>query len=354
MMFQLLFLLLLISADGQHNLISSKSETDDFSFVHKGIRYAGFIDLPKGKPKAIIVLIPGSGKTDFLGDGGFGKFFMKKREEFLSLGYGVCAWDKQGCGQSEGEFSEDVSLDKSVELAIRAINELKNKQIEGSDKIGLWGLSRGGWVCPLIIEKYPEIAFWISVSGADKYDNFRYLLKTNFRLEGRSESEVDILLKEWDYRMMAFRSGKVTYRSFIASTKHLYSDPLYQRLGEKIPSREDYQSIIKYFHESNEVFDKESGLRIMLPEFDKVLQQIKCPVLAIMGEKDSQINWNSTQNLYKSTLSENLEVLPIPNCNHLMMKCKTGAMFEDLSSFKYELCDEYYEGMKAWLKKLEI
>jgi hypothetical protein len=111
-------------------------------------------------------------------------------------GLACCVWDKPGCGKSEGVYN-DGDIRKSAQEAIACIRELKRQQVPGADTVGLWGLSRGGWVCPLIIQNYPSIAFWISVSGPDGEDNFPYLLETNWRIEGRSEEETKALVKSW-------------------------------------------------------------------------------------------------------------------------------------------------------------
>ena len=86
------------------------------------------------------------------------------------------------------------------------------------NKIGLWGISRAGWTCPLIIEKDKSIAFWISVSGTDNLDNIRYLLESNLRIEGRTEPEIEVLMSEFDYCYKYQRGGK-TYDEFIKETK---------------------------------------------------------------------------------------------------------------------------------------
>lgn len=333
---------------------AQESRTEDFSFSYVGNQYSGFLDLPAGTVRGIIILIPGSGPTDFLGTGGFAGFFKKKREAFQSLGFGVCAWDKAGCGASEGNFTEDLPVKSSVEEALVAIETLRQKGISGSDKIGLWGVSRGGWICPLIIEKDPGIAFWISVSGADQYDNFPYLLETNFRIEGRTEEEISVLMEEWDIRMKALRTGNLSYEEFLAATSHLYADPFYQSMGETSLSKEQFDYLVDYFQTSTDSFDVQTGIRILVPGFEQVLSRVHCPVLAIFGEKDSQIDWRKTRDLYQQTIgkqpSAELTILSLPNCNHLLMKCETGGKHENLEPFGYELCDEYYENMLSWLE----
>ena len=340
--------------------LSAQDETNTLSqplsFKFNDLQYDGFLDLPKSVCKGIIVLIPGSGKTDFKGTGGFATFFQHKRKAFLDLGYGVLGWDKAGCGDSEGIFQEDQSIVSSRDEALAAIGEIQRQNVPGSDHIGLWGMSRGGWICLMVIEQMPSISFWISVSGTDQYDNYQYLLETNFKIEGREQPLIDTLIKQWDFHMKAIQTDTIPYTKYLGETEKLYSDPFFLALGQKRPTSSELEHMRAYMKRSDNHFDKQTGLRIMVSEFENILSKINCPVLAIFGEKDSQINWQKTKALYERTIgkadSSSLSIISIPNCNHLLMKCRTGGMFENLDDFKYELCDEYYPEMIAWLDKL--
>ncbi len=337
---------------------SLSARSQPLTFKYNNLQYQGFLDLPKKECRGVIVLIPGSGKTDFMGKGGFANFFLQTRRAFLNLGYGVYGWDKAGCGMSEGVFKEDQTIVSSRDEAISAINEIQRQNIPGSQNIGLWGISRGGWICPMIIEQVPSIRFWISVSGTDRYDNYRYLLRTNFEIEGRDQSMIDTLMRQWDFHMMAIRTDTIPYETYIKSTEKLYSDPFYVALGEKKPTPSELENIRNYLVNSENVFDKETGTRIMIPNFEQILAKVTCPVLAIFGEDDSQIDWQKTKAQYEVTIGNqpeaNLQIVSIPACNHLIMKCETGGMFENLEKFNYELCDEYYTEMLNWLKQIQF
>lgn len=344
------------------NLLIAQSElkvgSNDFYFEFQDRRYAGFLDIPAGEMKGIILLIPGSGKTDFLGEGGFARFFQQKRDSFLSLGFGVCAWDKHGCGQSEGTFQDDLSIEDSAEEAKAAIAALQKSQVPGIDRLGLWGISRGGWVCPIIISEVPSVAFWISVSGTSQYDNFRYLLATNFRIEGESPARISVLLKEWDFHINALYNDTISYAEYVKGTNNLYAADFYRKLSPQLLDSITFKQIQAELKQSPSLFDPDMGLRIMVPNFQQYLTKVNIPVLAILGEKDSQIDWKRTKTLYQQTMGKQsqakLKIISLSNCNHLMMECKTGAMFEDLKIFDYRLCPDYYPSMKNWLSRLQF
>ena len=328
-------------------------QTEEFFFTFNNTRYSAEIGKHKSHPSnnATIVIIPGHGKTDFVG----GTHFYELRQFFTGLGFTTLVWDKKGCGKSEGIYEHHQSIESSADEAIAAIEEYKQKNLPGSAQIGLWGISRAGWICPLIMNKYKPVAFWISVSGTDAFDNFRYMVENNFRIEGRTEDEVKKLMHEWDYYVNTLRHGGKSYDQFVASTQTLFNDPFYVSLGQKRASETEFNSSAEYYKKLGDPFDKETGLYILALDFENIVNNIECPVLAIFGEKDSQIDWRSTKAFYEKTIGKNskakLETKSFPDCNHNIMKCKTGGLYENLDSYNRALCDGYYETMQAWLAK---
>src|SRR4051812_22707644 len=168
--------------------------TQPFEFSSGGHRLRGFIDVPaEGAAKAVIVIVPGYGQTDVAGR----TSYYDLRSRFTALGIATVIWDKPGCGQSEGTFDADQPVESSAREVLDAARQLRDSRAPGAEKIGLWGISRAGWIAPLAATQDPGIAFWISVSGTDDKENFPYLLRSNLRIEGRTEPEVERLSAEW-------------------------------------------------------------------------------------------------------------------------------------------------------------
>lgn len=346
-LFKLVIILLITSTQ----LSYGQMKTEEFSFEYDGKKYSGLLDLPLEKePTALIVLIHGHGKTNVVEK----NWYSTTRSKFLSTGIACCIWDKAGCGKSEGEYEHNQTVQSSANEALAAIDKLRELNIIDSNKIGLWGISRAGWICPLIIEQDKSIAFWISVSGTDNLDNYRYLLESNLRIEGRTETEIEVLMNEWDYCNKYQKGGK-SYNEFIESTKNLFQDPYCKKLGLGVDNEEEYNSFIDYYKNSNFVYDEKTGLQILVPEFKKTLNKVNCPVLAICGENDTQVNWKKTIKLYKETFGnkENavVSIKTLPYCNHNMQHSETGGLYEDLSEFEWKVCDGYYETMLSWIKE---
>lgn len=327
----------------------SQVRTDTFSFHFDGKRYYGIIDQPQQKPaRALAVIIPGSGKTNIVEE----NWFSNLRKRFAEVGIASLIWDKAGCGKSEGLFDYNQSVYNNASEAVAAIKEAQSRSIPGAEKIGLWGISRGGWICPLVVEQTP-IAFWISVSGTDDKENFGYLLQTNFAIEGRSEAQIQLLVAEWKKGNELFNNGG-SFQEYQQATANLRQDSFWMAVSGSPYTQEGYERNQKQYMKDPPLHDKASGLRIYIQGFDTLLNKIDCPVLALFGEKDSQVNWRNTLDLYKKTIGKNsaarLTWKVFPDCNHNMLTCQTGGYREDLT--KFEACTGYYDAMLSWLKDI--
>ena len=327
-------------------------KTDTLNFVFEGKKLSGYIDVPKNtEPVGIVIIVPGHGKTSFNK-----KFWYYDSlyKNFGELGLATFRYDKTGCGDSQGKYNHEQSVYNSAKEIISAINELKRRDIPGSDKIGLWGISRAGYICPLVIQEYPSIAFWISVSGTDGLNSYPYKLKSDLVFAGLTEAKAKLFVSEYLQQKALIENGG-TYKEYVdlklkqAFRKNEFFMS-YMNIDREFPKSlyDDYQRSLKVTYKR----DKESNIRILVSDFDKILNEVKCPVLAIMGEKDFIVDWKKTLLLYNKTIgAKNKDILTVktfPNGNHSLLKCKTGAPNERLESM--EFCDGYIDSMTIWLK----
>ena len=326
-------------------------KTDDFSFIFEGKRYVGLIDIPTGKqPTSLIVIVPGDGQTKI----DSGSWYRGISAHFVQMGLACCLWDKAGCGESEGEYDQQQTVTSSAKEVLAAMAELRRQKIPGSENMGLWGISRAGWICPLVIAEDPSIAFWISVSGVDGEDNNTYLLEKNLAIQGRTPDQVKVLISEYRAGNRIFWEGGA-YEEYLKATRNISQDPYNIKLhGEPYASKEEYlrdqAAAMQKFR-----FNDRTASIILVPGFSDILKRISCPVLAIFGERDSQVDWRRTRALYRKTIGLNpkggLTIKTFPDGNHPLMKCETGGMNENLEIYGWQPCEGYYEAMSLWLKE---
>lgn len=330
--------------------LTGQTETKAFKFDFEGRQYSGAIDIPAKAPKSLVILVPGSGPTNMVaGD----EIYDNICSAFVQFGLAVMVYDKAGCGESQGTFDYNQSVQNSSEELLSAIGELRRLKIPGSKNIGLWSLSRGGWISPLAISQDPQIAYWISASGPDHLETIGYFFEANWRVNGRSESEIDLLYSEWLEGYTIQRKGG-SYEEYLAASPNLSKDPMILSLrGGKFNTEENYYSFQKV--QQNKEFDEETGLEIVVPDFSSILKKTSCPVLAIFGESDSQVDWQRSKVLYKRTIGLNgkLTSISLPNCNHLLLSCETGGYQENLEELKSKglgrPCEGYFNAIQSWL-----
>ncbi|MBX2872185.1 MAG: hypothetical protein KTR30_08795 [Saprospiraceae bacterium] len=350
-----IFLLLSFAIVAKFTNAQKVAEHFEFQFEENTLR--GLIEKPKDSPaKAIVVLIPGYGPTNYVE----GNWYASLRNQLVDFGLAVVFWDKMGCGGSEGDFDINQPVQSSAEEALIAIKKLQKQPEYESLKIGLWGVSRAGWICPLIIDQHP-IDFWISVSGTDDKETFGYMLKSNLIIHGKTEKEAQSLYDAWAEGQRVFYTGG-TYEAAEAATRPLDQDSLCRALFGygKEPTKPKAEREKEYYHDQERFtkkgfFDGSSGLWVYLLDFDKTLSRISCPVLAIFGENDSQVDWKRTKTYYEQHLgqqsADQMEIKTLPQCNHNIQKCDSCGFKEDLSKYQWQACPGYYETMKQWLEK---
>jgi uncharacterized protein len=320
------------------------------NFNFEGNLLNGILDFPENiNPKGIVLIVHGSGRTSAVEQ----EWYLDVRQAIVKSGYATYMWDKMGCGKSEGTFDGNQTPQNSAMEVIAAITALKQNQIPGSDRIGLWGISRAGWINPIVINQYSGIKFWISVSGVDEKENFRYLLEKNLTIDGHSKETVDKIVDEWVEGAKLTHSGE-DFGSFLAATPTLRQNKFWLRFTNGGITEENYYAYQKTF--MKEELDKKSGLQVYVKDFESILSNIRCPVLALFGEKDMNVNWEQTKSLYKRTLGKNAEltIKSFPDCNHNLFQCNTGGFYEiEDNKLPWIRCNRFPEAMTNWLNQIE-
>ncbi len=344
---QLLIALLYFATIG----VSAQIKKEIFEFEYKNTVINGVLNMPSNKPpKGLVLIVHGSGQTNAVAQ----EWHYDIRAQFVKSGYAVYMWDKMGCGESGGTFDYNQSVQSSAEEGIAAINALKEKQIPGSDEIGLWGISRGGWINPLIINQYDGIKFWVSVSGVDEKENFKYLLAENLRINGHPKDSIRLLVDEWQAGVRLTYAGE-TYETYMAATQNIRNNKFITRFNNGASStKEGYYTYQKSF--MKETLDEATGLVVYIENFETLLSKVNCPVLALFGEKDMNVDWTKTKSLYESTLGKNtdLTIASFPDCNHNLFKCQTGGFYEiQDNNLPWDRCDGFLDTMAEWLVDIE-
>jgi len=113
-------------------------------------------DVP-ARPAAVI--LQGSGSSDRSNP-----WSRAIAEELVDAGLVVLLTDKRGSGASEGDWRSADFGDLASD-ALAGVDFLRSRSEVDPDRVGLVGLSQGGWVAPLAAARSAGIAFVVDVSG---------------------------------------------------------------------------------------------------------------------------------------------------------------------------------------------
>ena len=172
---------------------------EEVSFMNGDINLRGTLILPvetKG-PYPTVVFAHGSGSaTRWWG--------MYWAAELSQIGVATLLYDKRGCGESQGDWRKS-SLDDLASDIISAVNFLKQYPTVDENKIGIYGVSQGGWIASRVCAMANSIAFVIANSGGgikpSEEEIFSYDINMKFAgidEKGRQEG-LDLVQEYFDY-----------------------------------------------------------------------------------------------------------------------------------------------------------
>lgn len=324
--------------------------TVDFTFDSNGLTLSGIFDTPADQEsQALILFVHGYGESNIRAWNSYADL----RQRFNDIGIATAVWDKPGQGQSEGTFDINQPVSSSAEEVLDAANHLRKVNAPGADKIGIWGVSRAGWIAPIALSRDPDIDFWISVSGTTAEDNFTYLLLSNLPHEGGTVEQAEQLAEEWREGCMIFRTGG-SFDRYQNATQELRANEYIKQMRGAWQTRTEYETEQKScIAGSCPGVDSDLCSYVHIKEFEAMLSSLEVDVLAIFGEKDLNVDWRKTREVYQATIGQNpdasLTIASFEDADHNLHVSKTGSIREMQSMLAPRKSDGYFDVQIDWL-----
>ena len=309
-----------------------KIEEIEFTNAKENINLAGTLTLPQKKEKSsAVILIAGSGPND-RDETIFGHKPFWVLADYLSRnGIAVLRYDKRGVEKSGGEYFTATTQDFADD-AEAALNYLKSRKEIDSSSIGLIGHSEGGIIAPMIASQNKDVKFLVLMAGLGVSGIELSLAQNQFAFNKASLSDKEKdSLNEILKKVFTSTDNWTEYVGSEAERSALKNELniLWQNLPMKIRGQV-----------TKETFIEKTTANIATPwfrHFLKVnppiyLQKLSIPVLAINGEKDTQVDYKSNLSAIESALIEGgnikYEIKTYPNLNHLFQESNTGEIDE--------------------------
>ncbi len=268
-----------------------------------------------------VILITGSGAQN-RDEELFGhKPFLVLSDFLTNLGIVVLRVDDRGVGKDINLFSNADSFDFLTDC-IAQLNFLKTLDFVDKNRIGIIGHSEGGLISFLAASKFSsDFSFIISLAGPSQRGDKLLLTQQELIAKALSMKESDIK------KMLQINS------SFFELIIKYKDDPSTEELEKEIKELAKKFKLTK--NETQQVIAQLTSKWMrtyILLDPAEYLKDIKCPVLALFGEKDLQVSANINSEIMKSVFDSmgktNYEILILKSHNHLFQNAKTGNIYE--------------------------
>jgi hypothetical protein len=291
-----------------------------------GVKLGATLTLPNGKGSfPAVILLTGSGAQD-RNESVFGhRPFLVLADHLTRQGIAVLRADDRGVGGSTGNLGLSTYDDLAGD-ALAGIEYLKSRKEINPRQIGLAGHSEGAAVGMVAAGRSPDIAFLVLLAGPGVTgEQLMYEQSKNIaRAPGGGGRAAALNRKMQEVMFAALKRGadekqlRAAIKGFAASMteEDRAAAPALVATAEK-----QAPALLLPLFRSLLLFDPAPALA-----------KVKCPVLALFGELDSQVppplNLPPLAAALEASGNRDYSVVKLPSLNHLLQTAKTGLVTE--------------------------
>lgn len=294
------------------------SENIFFDNKKDSIRFAGTLTLPSKKGKfPVVILITGSGPQNRDEELFNHKPFLVLSDHLTKKGIAVLRFDDRGVGKSTGTFNNATTMNFATDVE-SAIQYLKTRKEIKKNKIGLIGHSEGGVIASIIANSSDDVDFIVLLATPGLRGDKLMLLQKNKieKQSGISDLEISEGQKIFNHIYELILNSE--------NSNQKLNDDINNFLALKYDSQLTINQI--------KIVSKQltSPWMYFFLKFDikTSLMNVKCPILVLNGEKDTQVpakeNLKSIKNALIKGNNDNVTIKELSNLNHLFQESITG------------------------------
>jgi pimeloyl-ACP methyl ester carboxylesterase len=320
----------------------------------KSVHLGATFTCPKtGGPFVTLLMITGSGLQDRDETIFNHRPFAVIADYLTRRGYAVLRVDDRNMGKSKGEVKNATSADFAGDVLTSLDYLLQRKEVN-KNKIGLIGHSEGGFIAPMVYTKNPKVAFIISLAGTGvpgsqilihqqtdpvrkmfnqpTFNAYYDLTKRTLQIIHDNPTLPDSVILE-------------KLKTLFATWKKPLPDTILKPLHADVATPDMYATQIK--------IELKPWLRYFIStDPSPYWEKVKCPVLALNGEKDIQVDANENITAIRNALNQagNKQVTTIifPGLNHLFQHC-TKCTVQEYGELEETISPEVLAAIAKWL-----
>ena len=303
--------------------------TEEVKFKNGDIELNGTLTLPAGfsKKTPVLVMVTGSGQQNRDEELFEHKPFAVIADAFARKGIATLRYDDRFLGDGAKDFGKFSTYDFK-EDALAAINLLRGR----FDNVGVLGHSDGGTIA-LMLAAEGKVDFAVSMAGVGGSGKENLLLQNKMILKSMGHSD-DVLVTYCDVLGKMFDE--------MANGRQPKGGDIPESLPMELKTNLQAvmsQPLVPYICTSLSI------------DMSNSLANIKCPVLAINGKLDLQVEPTYNLGVLEKGLTNcKHKVVAFDGLNHLFQHCKSGSPTE-YSEIEETISPEVLDVMIDWIRQ---
>jgi uncharacterized protein len=246
---------------------------------------------PAGETAIVALQGAGAGTRDY--------FLYRHLHEVLPpAGIGVVTFDRRGEGESTGDSTRG-RFELQVEDALAVLEAVP------AGRVGLWGVSQGGWIGPLAAAASDRVAFLVLIAstGVTPSEQMTYAVAEQLRRNGYGDDVVEhVLALRRDFEDAVHDRPRRPDAELRAELLAGLDEPWWEHVF--LPPT---------------VLDEE-GCALWIEEMDfdprPVFAQVKVPTLLFYGGDDSWTPVVPSVEAWRAARGDDVEIVVIPQASH--------------------------------------
>ena len=329
---------------------------EEVTFANGPITLAGTLTIPDGKgPFPAFVMVTGSGLQN-RDEELFGfKVFGVIADYFTRRGVAVLRYDDRGMGGSTGSLATATTADFAGD-ALAGLALLAGRPEIDRAQLGVFGHSEGADVAAIAAARSPNVAFIVMMAGMALRGDvvLRRQAEDAARALGGSDAQVVRILAAHQQLMDAVRTNSGP--DVLAPALRALMRAQIEAQPAAVAAIEDVNAYIDKAMPSVLAQNQNTWIRFFVG-FDPatVFAQVKCPVFALFGEKDTQVRPDLNKAPLEAAFAKGgntrVTVKVYPEANHLFIKAVTGQVWE-YPTLEKVFVPGLLDDMVAWVRSV--
>ncbi|MBQ2046735.1 MAG: alpha/beta hydrolase [Muribaculaceae bacterium] len=309
----------------------------EVTFQNGDLTFAGTLTTPFwGKKHKAVVLVSGSGAQnrdeELMGH----KPFAVIADFLTRHGIAVLRYDDRGVGGSSRGSVDDTTLDFATD-AMAAINYLKTRNDIDTTHIGIVGHSEGGLIAVIDAALHPnDVNFIVTLAGP--YVSGRdILIKQNH------------LIAEMAGTPLSAQQAKDIEAMFDAIYNSTDSLQLATQLNEIMSATGNHS--VEEINNTIKAMTSSWYVAFVKLNPEKYLSQVKCPVLAINGTWDFQVDAEQNLEMAQKMLPT-ATIKQFEGLNHMFQPAPTRQASMNYGAIETTISEQVLKAIADWINKL--